>query len=99
MNPQSMTWAHANATAEETRRTIARARRAATAAPIASRRIFPERTTHSLREARLAFLAMVKTLLVLIALAVAVAVVDRSQAATMPLDRTVATASEARSFR
>jgi hypothetical protein len=63
MNPQSMTWASANAMAEDARRQIARARLAASA-----------RTDRPQGELTLALLAMIKTLLVLIALAAAVTV-------------------------
>jgi hypothetical protein len=64
MNPQSMTWTSANAMAEDARRQIVRARLAATA-----------RVDRPQGELVLALLAMVKTMLVLVALAAAVTLV------------------------
>jgi hypothetical protein len=64
LNPQSLTWASANAMAEDARRQIVRARLAATA-----------RTDRPQGELTLALLATIKTLLVLIALAAAVMLV------------------------
>jgi hypothetical protein len=66
MNPQSMTWASANAAAEEARRQNARARLAATA-----------HVKRANGEAAFALLAVMKTLLVMIALAGAIALINQ----------------------
>jgi hypothetical protein len=67
MNPQSMTWANASAMAEDARRQIVRAKLAATA-----------RTDRPRGELALALLAMIKTMLVLVALATAVMLVGHT---------------------
>jgi hypothetical protein len=64
MNPQSMTWANANAMAEDARRQIVRAKLAAT-----------PRSDRPQGEMTLVLLALVKTMLVMVALAAAVMLV------------------------